>query len=211
MSEVGTSYGSCWTYVKIFPNGHLVLLLGSKGVTVRTQRSRDGRETDRRHKIVSAARDRFTSQGYDGTAIGDIAGDLGISKAAVGYYFPTKDAFIDEYVEPFLDDLEHLVVEADNREEAVAGYLRAVIAHHDVAVWMDTDPVLQNHPVHGVRLAAINDRLLAVVLGRRRSSKARAQALTVLGGVWRPVRELATPELAHHLGAIVDAALAGVD
>lgn len=178
-------------------------------MTASKGRSADGRETDRRDKIVAVARRRFVAQGYDGTSIGEVAGDLGISKAAVGYYFPTKDSFIDEYLEPFLDQLDEAVEASADEHAAVGGYLDTVTSHHDIAVWMDTDPVLQNHPVHGARLAAINDRLLGIVMGRRRSDDARVRALTVLGGVWRPVRELSTRQLAKHREAIVDAALSG--
>ena len=57
----------------------------------------------RRQAIVDTARNRFTTLGYDGTTIGDLATELDISKAAVAYYFPTKDTFLDEFVTPFVE------------------------------------------------------------------------------------------------------------
>ncbi len=168
----------------------------------------DGRATDRRDQIVAAARRAFTSHGYDGTSIGGLAAELGISKAAIGYYFPAKEDFLDELVTPLLDALDDaLAAAASDPGRALSGYLASLTAHHDVAVWLDTDPVLQHHPVHGKRLADINGRLLDL-LGAD-DDPDRVRALTTLGGVWRPVRELPTATLEAHHDHIVAAALSG--
>ncbi len=74
---------------------------------------------------------------------------------------------------------------------------------------MDTDPVLQHHPVHGARLADINRRVKALVVGGGTSDHDQVRALAALGGVWRPVRELPSSILAAHHDEIVKAALAG--
>jgi AcrR family transcriptional regulator len=164
-------------------------------------------DPERRTGIVETARRRFTTRGYDGTTIGDLAAELGISKAAIAYYFPTKETFLDEFVTPLLDDLEQAVDAADDPREALSGYLSAILEHHDVAIWMDTDSAIQNDSRYGGRLADINRALTAILTGRSRRKADRIRALAVLGGVWRPARELPTDDLIAHHDEIVDTAL----
>lgn len=166
------------------------------------------RPTKRRTEIVTLARERMTSIGYDATTIGDLANELGFSKAAIAYYFPTKDAFLDEFIGPFLDDLDAATLDHADPVEALGAYLDVIIANHDVAVWLDTDPAILNHPVHRARLDEINGRVMDLITGRSRKGADRMRALAVLGGIWRPARETTADELTVHAPAIIDAALA---
>ncbi|MBT8203362.1 MAG: TetR/AcrR family transcriptional regulator [Acidimicrobiia bacterium] len=170
----------------------------------------DRHQTQRRKRIVRVARRALTTAGYDGTTIGGIASRLGISKAAIAYYFPTKDTFLAEFVEPFLDDLEAAIASAGEVREGLSGYLTVLTDHHDVAVWMDTDPVLQNHPDYGARLDAVNQSVARLITAGRRGRRAQLMALAVLGGIWRPVRELSPAELRTHHDEIITTALSPV-
>ena len=158
--------------------------------------------------IVDAARERLTTLGYDATTVGDLARQLNISKAAISYYFPTKDMILDEFVTPVLDQMEAVADLADTADEALAAFLSVIVEHHDLAVWIDTDQAVQNHPVYGPRLTSINERLIKVIIGGSRRKADRIRALSVLGGLWRPARELPTADLISHHAEIVHAALA---
>jgi len=46
--------------------------------------------TDTRGRILEAARRRFADQGYEATSLREIAEDLGVTKAALYYHFPSK-------------------------------------------------------------------------------------------------------------------------
>lgn len=166
------------------------------------------RSADRRKMIVAAARARFTMLGYDGTTIGDLAAELGISKAAIAYYFPTKETFLDELVTPFIDALEQGVGEAAGPRDVASAYLSAIVAHHDLALWIDTDPAIQSNPRFGGRLNEINTRVTKSFTGRSRRKSDAIRALGVLGGLWRPARELPVVDLVGHFDEIVDAASA---
>lgn len=167
----------------------------------------DRRQTNRRKRIVTAARQALTSSGYDGTTIGRIASELGISKAAIAYYFPTKDTFLEEFVGPLLDDLEEALASASDLRAALSAYLTVLTDHHDIAVWIDTDPVLQNHPEYGERLDEVNRALTRLITGGSRRREDRVKALAVLGGIWRPVRGLSASDLRTHHDDIVATAL----
>jgi AcrR family transcriptional regulator len=48
-------------------------------------------KSDTRQRILDVALDLFTEQGYDGTSLREIAGRLSITKAAIYYYFESKE------------------------------------------------------------------------------------------------------------------------
>ncbi len=161
----------------------------------------------RRQLIVDAAHRRFTTFGYEGTTIGDLATELAISKAAIAYYFPTKDTFLDEFVEPFVTALAEAVAAAESPDDALRAYLSVIVADHETAVWIDTDPTIQNHVDYGPRLADINRKVTRVLAGGSGRKADHIRALGVLGGLWRPVREISTDDLIDHFDEIVEAAL----
>ncbi len=175
------------------------------------------KERTRREQIVDVARSLLLSQGYEGTKIGDIADTLGVSKAAVSYYFPTKDTFIDELVEPFVQALEDAVsantnaASSDGVRSALAAYLEVLLDHVDVARWVDTDVAVQTAHDVGRRIDAASDQLVATITGNRRSTSARIAGYATLGGIWRPVLSLDANELRKHQGELLDAALASLD
>lgn len=51
-----------------------------------------GAET--RDRILDAAMDLFIEQGFDGTSLREIAERVGVTKAALYYYFPSKDEIL---------------------------------------------------------------------------------------------------------------------
>lgn len=159
---------------------------------------------------MAIARRRITEQGYDAMSIGDIAAEMEVSKAAIAYYFPTKDRFIDEFAAPVVDDLEVAVSDAgDDPATVLDAYLSVLIRHRDLAVWLDTDPAVARDSEWGDRLGAINEHVIAAITGRSRRKSDRLRALGVLGGVWRPARESSADELERHRADIVAAALDG--
>ena len=166
------------------------------------------RPTERRDQIVRSARAALTQRGYDATTIGDLAAELDISKAAIAYYFPTKDSFLDEFLEPFLDELETAIDRAPAEPQAVLdAYLDVLTDDLEIAVWMDTDPAIARHERYSSRIADINARVVSVISGRSDRKVDRLRALGVLGGIWRPARESNRADLEAHHDEIVAAAL----
>jgi AcrR family transcriptional regulator len=58
----------------------------------------DARRTDTRERILEVAARLFSERGFAGTSIRDIADALGVTKAALYYHFPSKDAILGELV-----------------------------------------------------------------------------------------------------------------
>jgi len=65
----------------------------------------DGATTDRAkpkptaERILDAAVDAFGSRGYEATSLDALAAELGITKQAVLYWFPSKEALLDAAIE----------------------------------------------------------------------------------------------------------------
>lgn len=90
-------------------------------------------EQARRAQLVGITLDLVAEHGYRGTSLQRIADGAGISKAAVLYHFPSKDAMVGEAYRTVIDELvAHVgaaVAAAPDPGAAVEAYLDAVLAH----------------------------------------------------------------------------------
>jgi AcrR family transcriptional regulator len=73
------------------------------------------RRGDTRGEIQRAALRRFNVQGYDKTSLREIAEDLGVTKAAVYYHFPTKEDILESLVRDVAHSLDELITWATER------------------------------------------------------------------------------------------------
>ena len=62
---------------------------------------RHARGSVTRARILEAACDLFTQKGYEKVSLREVAEVVGITKAALYYYFPTKEKMFEALVEPF--------------------------------------------------------------------------------------------------------------
>ena len=80
---------------------------------------------------MRAASDLFAERGFAETSLMDIAGAVGLSKAAVYHYFPTKQVLYDVIVVDLLQRLYHHVAAAVPGDDTpAAGRLRAAMRGH---------------------------------------------------------------------------------
>jgi AcrR family transcriptional regulator len=113
-----------------------------------------------RRQVLATALELFSTQGYEGTSLRQIAERLGMTKAAVYYHFPAKEHLIVELTRPFLNDLaafvstarEHAGGDARQRHiDLLQGYLDLLLAHHAVVNLLARDPGTLPHPDVGQR------------------------------------------------------------
>ncbi|GAB2602915.1 TetR/AcrR family transcriptional regulator [Pseudactinotalea suaedae] len=96
-------------------------------------------EQKRRAQLIDVTIAMVAEHGYAGTSLSRIAGGAGITKAAVLYHFPTKDAVVAAAYQHVLTALVTRVaaaVEAAPATDGPAAYVRTMIAH------------LHEHPEH---------------------------------------------------------------
>jgi AcrR family transcriptional regulator len=92
-------------------------------------------EEDRRERLLDAAEASFCAHGYEGTTIGVLAAEAGVTRPTVYAYFASKDdvfrALAERVRQEFLELQEHVDTSSPERtvREAMAAYLAAWARH----------------------------------------------------------------------------------
>jgi AcrR family transcriptional regulator len=167
-------------------------------------------------RIARLALDRFRVDGFVGTSIADLAGALGVSKAAIYYHYRSKDALLHRLIDPLLDAIDACI--QDHLEPTpparplLGAYLGVLLAHQEAIPLVATDVAVLNHPSIGPRLRAQNQQLRVLLTTPDTSVAARLRAEAALGGIWRPL--IAEPPLdltdPAHQQILIDAAIAAL-
>jgi AcrR family transcriptional regulator len=170
--------------------------------------------TDRR--IARLALARFRVGGFVGTSIADLAGALGVSKAAIYYHYRSKDALLHHLIEPLLDAIDTCIQDhtpaasAQTARSLLDAYLTVLLAHREVVPLITTDVAVLNHPSIGPRLHAQNQQLQSLLAAPDPSPSGRLRAAAALGAIWRPLIAESQVDLTDrdHQHTLVDAAVA---
>ena len=84
-------------------------------------------------RIARLALDRFRVDGFVGTSIADLAGALGISKAAIYYHYRSKDALLHRLIDPLLDAIDVCIGDHNQprrtARQLLGAYLAVLLAH----------------------------------------------------------------------------------
>jgi AcrR family transcriptional regulator len=97
------------------------------------------RSRDTRSRLRQLALKLFAEQGYEKTSLREIAEQLGVTKAALYYYFKSKEDIVRSLVEDYVADLDELIAWAkaqprtpNTRAEIVRRYLHVVATGAEV-------------------------------------------------------------------------------
>jgi AcrR family transcriptional regulator len=165
-------------------------------------------------RIAHLALARFRVGGFVGTSIADLAGALGVSKAAIYYHYRSKDALLDYLVDPLLDAIDACIGDHNQptrtARQLLGAYLAVLLAHREVVPLITIDVAVLNHPRIGPRLRTQNHQLQSFLTGPDTSVSARLRAEAALGAIWRPVIAEPPLDLADpaHQRILIDAAVA---
>ena len=171
--------------------------------------------TDRR--IARLALARFRVGGFVGTSIADLAGALGVSKAAIYYHYRSKDALLHHLVDPLLDAIDACIQDhttpaasAGTARQLLGAHLAVLITHREEVPLVTTDVAVLNHPAIGPRLRAQNQQLQSLLTAPDTSVAARLRAEAALGAIRRPVFAEPQVDLSEppHQDILIDAAVA---
>jgi AcrR family transcriptional regulator len=170
-------------------------------------------------RIARLALARFRVSGFVGTSIADLAGALGVSKAAIYYHYRSKDALLHRLIDPLLDAIDACIQDhttpaasARTARPLLGAYLAVLLAHREVVPLVATDVAVLNHPRIGPRLRAQNQQLQSLLAAPNTDAAARLRAEAALGAIWRPL--IAEPPLdlsdPAHQHTLIDAAVAAL-
>jgi AcrR family transcriptional regulator len=167
-------------------------------------------------RIARLALARFRVGGFTGTSIADLAGVLGISKAAIYYHYRSKDALLHHLIDPLLDAIDACIQDhtpaasAQSAPQLLDAYLAVLLAHREAVPLITTDVAVLNHPSIGPRLRAQNQQLQSLLAAPNTGVAVRLRAEAALGAIWRPL--IAEPQVdltdPAHQHILIDAAAA---
>ena len=155
---------------------------------------RRGRPGHDHATVLRHAIDLFNRQGYDGTSMGDLAQELGLTKSAIYHHVPSKSHLLAQALDEALDELT-TVIDAAEDEAAGTAYERLrtavresvrVLVAHQPAVTL----LLRVHGNSDVELEALR---------RRRSIDARLAALVRRAAEEGALRDDVAPDLVSRL------------
>ena len=133
---------------------------------------RRGRPGHDQPAVLRTAIDLFNRQGYDGTSMGDLAAELGITKSAIYHHVPSKEHLLSEALDEALDGLEAAITAAEQMAGATAYEQLRSVVRQSVEVLVAHQPaVTLLLRVRG------NSEVELKALARRRRIDARLAAL----------------------------------
>jgi AcrR family transcriptional regulator len=151
--------------------------------TAGESRVRRGRPGYDQETVLRRAIELFNSQGYDATSIGDLAGDLGLTKSAIYHHVPSKESLLSAALDEALDSLSEAIDAAEasggstaaaRLRHAIEGSVRVLVAHQPAVTLLLR--VRGNSPVEVAALErrrALDDRLAALVAVAAREGAVR--------------------------------------
>ena len=86
-------------------------------------------QSDKRERLIAAARDLFHHHGYNGTSLADVAALSGVPIGNIYYYFKTKQQLAEAVVDRRLQEVESMLLAADG-ESTPTHRLRALLRQH---------------------------------------------------------------------------------
>jgi AcrR family transcriptional regulator len=83
--------------------------------------------SDLRQQILSTAKNLFIQQGYHGLSMRQIAEALGVSKAALYYYFKDKEELLLAILDSYLDEMEAALQRIQQEQTGAREQIRALV------------------------------------------------------------------------------------
>jgi len=78
-------------------------------------------------RILVVSMGAFATRGYDGTSLDDLAGELGIRKQTILYWFPSKDALLEAVVDRCADEVTRRLIRGLEGAEDGFGRVEAMV------------------------------------------------------------------------------------
>lgn len=146
-----------------------------------TALGRKNRNSDRQRKvddILDAALTLFSTKGYSGTTIEDIADALGYAKASLYYYFPGKEAIVKALIYDAMDVAARRMDQILARTNDPVENLRDLIGYyvddysekrgffniyHQVAHFMDSILSPEESRAMALRMAEMNQKIVGMI------------------------------------------------
>ena len=144
--------------------------------------------SDTRERIQEVARELFLQRGVQRTSLQDIADQLGITKPALYYHFPSREDLVRSIVVPLIDEGEQFVADHERRgdtdvRELLEGYFDFHYRHRRDLVLLLTElsTLIDLQLIDTV--LAWRGRLAELVFGEKPTLAQSTRAVVAFGGL----------------------------
>jgi AcrR family transcriptional regulator len=125
-----------------------------------------------RAAIQDIALTLFAARGYDATSLQDIADELGLTKAAVYYHFPSKLELLQSICEPVYEGVAAIIADAETQtarqrriDVAADGFADLTVSRRATISVLAADPVMHGRMKAASQMLDLLDRLAHVLYG----------------------------------------------
>ncbi len=169
-----------------------------------------------RQRVLDAALDVFGEKGYDAATMQEIAARVGVTKAAIYYYFPTKSALLDAILTPaheaanqLLDLAESQPTQAEQIAAALSAMIDSGVANRRALAVLNRDPAVTRHPTYVRNTVELQSRLQRLFFGGEPTAEERTAFYLSYGmsGVVLHLEDLTDDQLRDALHRVLNRTL----
>jgi len=168
--------------------------------------------SDTRTRILDAALELFSEQGFDGTTLQQIADRLGFTKAALYYHFRSKDDLLHALVGPAVTGLDELLESHEamldtpaRRRRFTEAYLDHVILHRRLTAYIARDLAVVAHPAFASGRADRRERVEALLAGDGLDFHEQVRVAMAFYGIGRVIAQYPDADCEELRAALLDA------
>jgi AcrR family transcriptional regulator len=169
--------------------------------------------TGTRERILDAALDLFSEHGFDGSSLQQIADRLGLTKAALYYYFRSKDELLTALIAPAVTDLDTLLdthAEATetpaSRRRFMQSYVDYLLRHRRLIAYISRDLATLAHPAIATGNRERRARTEALLFGADLDFHDQVRVAMAFGGIQATIAQYPDADGAQLREALLETA-----
>ena len=170
---------------------------------------------DTRARILDAALDVFSEHGFEGSSLQQIADRLDLTKAALYYYFRSKDELLEALVAPAIAGVEEILDacsgEPDTparRKEFMKEYLDYFLRQRRLIAYISRDLATLAHPAISAGNEERRARMEAILAGSDLDFSDQVRVTMAFGGIQSAIAQYPDADEAELRDALLEASAA---
>src|SRR5258707_6680861 len=189
--------------------------MASKVLQSQPMRKPPAARPDTRARILDAALDVFSEHGLEGSSLQEIADRLDLTKAALYYYFRSKDELLEALVAPAIAGVEEILDacsgEPDTparRKEFMKQYLDYFLRQRRLIAYISRDLATLAHPAISAGNEERRARMEAILAGSDLDFNDQVRVTMAFGGMQAAIAQYPDADEAELRDALLEAGAA---
>jgi AcrR family transcriptional regulator len=170
---------------------------------------------DTRARILDAALEVFSEHGFEGSSLQQIADRLDLTKAALYYYFRSKDELLEALVEPAITGVDEILAACSDerdtparRKQFMKQYLDYFLRQRRLIAYISRDLATLAHPAISAGNEERRARVEAILAGSDLDFRDQVRVAMAFGGMQAAIAQYPDADEAELRAALLDAGAA---